>query len=856
MNVLKYSLMFLSFMTLAMSACGNDEPLVRYEPVEPEPEPTPDNEYAVICDFETADLGFKTNDELEYSIVENADKQGGNTSNHYGQVISGGGQWELIYSEELDVPFDFSKDGAKFTMKVCSPKVGGKIYFKLEGNNVDAQEITDVISTSANRWETLTYDFTDRNLPDGKYNKIVLLFDAGETGSGEKWLFDDIFQMKSEGQKNYSDFETSNLEFQINGSEDMKYEVISNPVTDGNGSNHVGCVITGSAQWELLYSKTLENPFAFSKYGAKFSIKVYAPKVGASIYFKLESSVGGEAKEITTITSTEAGKWVTYTYDFASMNLPDYTYDRIVLLFDAGESVPGETWYFDDVTGPKGEKKSEPQPMQMIDFCNFEDVSLQFNINDSDRPMSFEVIENPYKEGINTSDRVGHVISGGHQWELLWSDPIPDPMMFSGSAVFTMKVRSPKADGKVYFKLEGNDVSPQEIANVVVPNADEWTELAFDFSTRNLPDGKYDKIVLLFDAGETGSGEHWYFDDIKGPNNKGTLMQRIEGNPVLTYGTGMPDWRCVHVANAAILTPSESPDGKWRMYVRGSGYDSSGSYHDQIGLFTQETADFKPAGPWIEYSANPVIPHGEAGTCDELHLLDCAPCVGADNEVWFFYQAVRGTPDNKSGSLAFRKSTDGGFSFTVGKMLRDGVGCSDAVYYNGKYYIYYGYGYGNGLMKVDCAVTSNPETLVGADIYTVLQPGGGPGDFDLKTVNGSRIFRLDGIDKWFMVYQGSDHHFDFPDRFHVAYSDDLLNWTKVQNSQPFFERGDAGRWDQGGIWFGEVFEFDGTLYMYYEGWGCEGSVPDRDEPYFAGGHSSTGCASVGKEDFLKWCGIE
>ena len=146
-------------------------------------------------------------------------------------------------------------------------------------------------------------------------------------------------------------------------------------------------------------------------------------------------------------------------------------------------------------------------------------------------------------------------------------------------------------------------------------------------------------------------------------------------------------------------------------------------------------------------------------------------------------------------------------------MLRDGVGCSDAVYHDGKYYIYYGYGYGDGQLKIDCAVTSNPETLAGADIRTVLLPGGGPGDFDLKSVNGSRIFRLDGVDKWFMVYQGSDRHFDFPDRFHVAYSDDLLTWTKVQNTRPFFERGDAGRWDQGGIWFGEVFELDGTLYM-------------------------------------------
>lgn len=165
----------------------------------------------------------------------------------------------------------------------------------------------------------------------------------------------------------------------------MKYEVIPNPVTDGNDSDHVGHVVTGSAQWELLYSKTLEKPFAFSKYGAEFSVKVHAPKAGASIYLKLESSAGAEAKEITSVTSTEAGKWVTYTYDFASMNLPDYTYDRILLLFDAGVAVPGETWYFDDVTGPKGEKKPEPQPAQMIDFCNFEDVSMRFNINDSDR---------------------------------------------------------------------------------------------------------------------------------------------------------------------------------------------------------------------------------------------------------------------------------------------------------------------------------------------------------------------------------------------------------------------------------------------------------------------------------------
>ena len=46
MNILKYSFMLLSSVTLAMSACGNDEPLVRYEPIEPGPGPDPGEEYA------------------------------------------------------------------------------------------------------------------------------------------------------------------------------------------------------------------------------------------------------------------------------------------------------------------------------------------------------------------------------------------------------------------------------------------------------------------------------------------------------------------------------------------------------------------------------------------------------------------------------------------------------------------------------------------------------------------------------------------------------------------------------------------------------------------------------------------
>lgn len=715
MKISRFNISFCLAACIVGSISCSEDPLVHYIPDEPEtPEvpDTPDNpvtpvdNHLIICDFETEDLGFRTNDKLEYSVIENPDKTAANPSEHCGKVVSAGAQWELIYSKERLLPFDFSKDGSTFTMKVNAPKRNGKVYFKLEGAGVDACEITNVTTTKNGTWETLTYDFHDRQLPDGKYNKIVLLFDAGETGSGETWLFDDIFQLK--------------------GPNDPEIKDDPNAVPEG-----------------------------------------------------------------------------------------------------------------------------------MVSFCDFENNTLQFNINSSDLPMKYEIIENPFKEGCNLSDHVGHVVSGGHQWELLWSAQFENPLIFSKSTVFTMKVRSPKKNGKVYFKVEGPGMTAYEVTDVVVPNANEWTNLVFDFKKFDLPDGKYSNFVILFDAGETGADEDWYFDDIFGPDNTpAMLMRRLGTEPILTYGPTEPKWRMEHVANAAVMTPAESPDNNWRMYVRGSGYNDANEYHDQIGMFTQDASSFNPMARWNEEPQNPVIHHGVRGTCDELHLLDCAPVVGKDGVVYFYYQAVRGTLDAKLGSLAVRKSTDGGKTFSEGKMLKDGVGCSDAIYYNGKYYIFYGYGYDNGKLKVDCAVTENPESLDAAQVTTVLQPGGGPGNFDALSVNGTRIFRLDGIDKWFMVYQGSDKNFDYPARFHVAYSDDLLSWTKVDNSQPFFNRGEAGAWDQGAIWFGEVFEYDGTLYMYYEGWGNNSAVADRDTPYFSGGHSSTGCASVSKNTFLKWCGLK
>ena len=148
--------------------------------------------------------------------------------------------------------------------------------------------------------------------------------------------------------------------------------------------------------------------------------------------------------------------------------------------------------------------------------------------------------------------------------------------------------------------------------------------------------------------------------------------------------------------------------------------------------------------------------------------------------------------------LCDANSIDGGFSFKKSKNnpLIEHVGPTDAVYHNGKYYIFYGDAKWNPKTKqltdklsIYVAVTKDPENLKNAKIYKCITPGF-KGSWDSNSVGGGKIFRLKN--KWWMIYQGGDTHFDFQPRFHAASSDDLIHWTKVKNERPLFLRGDAG----------------------------------------------------------------
>ena len=502
-----------------------------------------------------------------------------------------------------------------------------------------------------------------------------------------------------------------------------------------------------------------------------------------------------------------------------------------------------------DNAGESGSSTPAEEDLEgYINRCGFEVLSLTWKASGG---CTFNVVGNPDICDFNSSANCGKVTTGSGAWEYIYAQDMPRKLDFTAwPPIFRLKVIAPRKGAVVSMYLTGSGVDPVT-ANATVEKAGEWTTLVFDFTSRKPQSNVYSGFKIYFDPGEKVSGDLWYFDDLLCPSDDLTsicLFQRYPSNPVFNPD-GSRSWRGDHMANAAILTPDQTPDGTWRVYLRGSG--SCPAYCDQIGLYTQSADSFKPFGPWKEYEHNPVLPVGPEGSYDGGFLLDTAPVFGPDGTLYVYYNGQ--SAGHASHGLCVRYSTDGGYTFerTPAPLVK-GRGCSDAVYHDGKYYIYYG---GGNPCRLYVSVTEDPLSLENADTYETIPIGGGPSNFDSYAVNGSMIFRVKGVDKWFASYQGSSNVYDFPDRFHIAVSDDLIHWRKIDNPQPLFTRGSAGEWDQGAIWFCEIFEYEDTMYLYYEGWGRKGYVPNRDQAYFAG-QSRVGAASCKKSDFLKWCGIE
>jgi len=126
--------------------------------------------------------------------VNNPHVTGINTSTKVGALTKGNGAevWAGSFLE-LGSPINFTTL-QKIKMKVWVPAAGIDVKFKMENLGNSAINIEkDAITTVANGWEDLTFDFTGI-VSANNYQRVVVFFDFGNAGTGTTYYFDDIRQ--------------------------------------------------------------------------------------------------------------------------------------------------------------------------------------------------------------------------------------------------------------------------------------------------------------------------------------------------------------------------------------------------------------------------------------------------------------------------------------------------------------------------------------------------------------------------------------------------------------------------------------------------------------------------------------
>jgi hypothetical protein len=125
------------------------------------------------------------------SIVANPDLTG-NTSAKVAKSVRGWETWAGT-ALPLEYPYVYATGKKIVKMKVWSPAIGTKVEFKFDyGFGNGAGMALEVLTTSANAWEELTFDFSGLSPGAPTMSQVVVSFDLGSTAAGTVYYFDDI----------------------------------------------------------------------------------------------------------------------------------------------------------------------------------------------------------------------------------------------------------------------------------------------------------------------------------------------------------------------------------------------------------------------------------------------------------------------------------------------------------------------------------------------------------------------------------------------------------------------------------------------------------------------------------------
>ncbi|GAB2831817.1 hypothetical protein [Ferruginibacter profundus] len=255
----------------------------------------------------------------------------------------------------------FTATATQMTVRVYSPAAGLPVRLKVEDRTDNTKSVeTEKLTTVANAWETLVFDFANQATGTAalnltyNYDMASIFFDFNTAGNGKVYYWDDIkfLPVNVAGLGLPIDFESTTLVYAFTDFDGGVATVIANPHSGGiNTSAKVGKMVKNAGQTWGGSFLTLASPINFSV-TKTFKMKVYSPRVGAKVLLKVENLTNGGISYEKEVTTTTANAWELLTFDFSGINTAN-SYQKIVLIFDNGTMGDGSanfTFNFDDIT--------------------------------------------------------------------------------------------------------------------------------------------------------------------------------------------------------------------------------------------------------------------------------------------------------------------------------------------------------------------------------------------------------------------------------------------------------------------------------------------------------------------------
>ena len=434
-------------------------------------------------------------------------------------------------------PVPLTATSMKMSVMVYSPAAGLDVKLKLDDHtrpNTGFSVETDVLTTVANQWQTLTFDFskpatgTPAWSAANTYDLASIFFDFGNTGTGSVFYFDNVMIVPSLfAQIDLPvTFENPSVDYTVTDFGGNASQLIVDPT---NSSNHV-MMSTKTAGAQTFAGTTIGTSSGFAHLipltavAQKMTVKVYAPAVGLDIKLKLDDHTrpnSGFSVE-TDVKTTVANQWETLTFDFSmpASGTPAWSasnkYDLASIFFDFGNPGTGSVFYWDEVHFLA----------QMNLPVNFDNPDMDPTVTDFAGNVSVLAPDPANAANIvmqSTKTAAGLTYAG-----TTLGTPVGFATLIPLSASrlkMTVMVYSPAAGIDVKLKLDDHTRANSGYSvetDVLTTTANQWETLTFDFSQPASgtpawsPSNNYDLASIFFDFGntESGSGEVFFWNNV------------------------------------------------------------------------------------------------------------------------------------------------------------------------------------------------------------------------------------------------------------------------------------------------------------------------------------------------------